>query len=247
MTHEEPPAQLRRSCLLVPARDPGRLKGAGRFPADELVLDLAGLGRADKDTAREAIIETLSTQAYGEQIVSVRINPIDSMWAYRDVIDVVERVGDFVDCITIPGVRSPGDVEFVDKLLRMIEERIDLAHHIGIAAQIDNAQGLTLVDEVAIAADRLEALIFDAGGMAESLGSARTIDADDRGMLHAVRMTVLVAARTAGLQAVDVYGADVTGDAYRAAAEHSRLLGFDGAWCDHPDQVAQANEVFWAM
>jgi citrate lyase subunit beta / citryl-CoA lyase len=247
MANDEPQAPPRRSCLLVPAGDPGQLKGAGRFPADELVLDLSGVGRSEKDTAREAVVETLSAQAYGEPIVSVRVNPIDTMWTYRDVVDVVERAGDFVDCITIPGVRSPGDVEFVDNLLRMIEERIDLAHRIGIEAQIDNAQGLTLIDEVAIASDRLEALLFDAAGMAESLGSARTIDADDHGMLQAVRLTVLVAARTAGLQALDHYGAQIRGDAYRAAAQRSRLLGYDGAWCTHPDQVAHANEVFLAM
>lgn len=247
MANDEPPAQLRRSCLLVPASDPGLLKGAGRFPADELVLDLAGVARSDKDTAREAIVETLNAQAYGEPILSVRVNPVDTMWTYRDVIDVVERAGDFVDCITVSGVRSPGDVEFVDHLLRMISERIDLAHEIGIEAQIDNAQGLTLIDEIAIASDRLEALVFDAAGMAESLGSPALLDADVHGPLHTVRMTALVAARTAGLQAVDVYGATVRADAYRAAVERSRLLGYDGAWCTHPDQVKHANEVFSAF
>jgi citrate lyase subunit beta/citryl-CoA lyase len=169
------------------------------------------------------------------------------MWAYRDVVDVVERVGDFVDCITVPSVRSPGDVEFVDNLLRMIEERIDLAHAIGIEAQIDSAQGLTLVDEIAIAGDRLEALVFDAAGMAASLGSAVAAHGDAHDILHTVRMTLLVAARTAGLQAVDAYDAQIRGDAYRAAVERSRALGYDGAWCRHPEQVAPANEAFSAL
>ena len=245
MANDEPPAQLRRSCLLVPANDPGQLKGAGRFPADELVLDLAGVDRSEKDTAREAIVQTLNAQTYGEPIVSVRVNPVDTMWTYRDVVDVVERAGDFVDCITMPGVRSPGDVEFVDHLLRMIEERIDLAHRIGVEAQIDNVHGLSLVDEIAIASDRLEALVFDAGGVAASLGSA--VGADDHGALHAVRTTVLVAARTADLQAIDVSGARTRGDAYRTAVERSRELGYDGAWCTLPDQVAHANAVFSAV
>jgi citrate lyase beta subunit len=247
MEHDEPLPRLRRSCLLVPGDAPGQLRGAGRFPADELVLDLAGVGRSEKDTARAAIIETLNAQAYSEPIVSVRVNAIDTMWAYRDVIDVVERAGDFVDCITIPGVQSPSDVEFVDNLLRMIEDRIDLAHAIGIEAQIGSAQALTLVDEIAMAADRLEALIFDARGVAESLGTAQATSGDPHGILHAVRLTVLVAARTTGLQAVDISGVDAEGDAYRAAAEHSRMLGFDGAWCTHPNQVVQANELFSAV
>jgi citrate lyase beta subunit len=242
MEHDEPPSRLRRSCLLVPGNAPAQLRGAGRFPADELILDIAGVADSEKDTARAAIIDTLRSHAYGEPIVSVRVNAIDTMWAYRDVIDVVERAGDFVDCITIPGVQSPGDVEFVDHLLRMIEDRIDLAHTIGIEAQIGSAQGLTLIDEIAIAADRLEVLVFDAGGVAESLG---TTGADPLDALHAMRMNVLVAARTAGLQAVDRSGTD--GDGYRAAAERSRALGFDGAWCTHPEQVGQANELFSAV
>jgi citrate lyase beta subunit len=245
MEHDEPPSRLRRSCLLVRGNAPTQLRGAGRFPADELILDIAGVTGSEKDTARATIIDTLGSHAYGEPIVSVRINAIDTMWAYRDVVDVVERAGDFVDCITIAGVQSPGDVEFVDNLLRMIEDRIDLAHSIGIEAQIDSAQGLTLIDEIAIAGDRLEALIFDAAGIAASLGAAHA--ADPPGTLDALRLTVLVAARAAGLQAIDLYGSGVQGDGYRAAAAHSRTLGFDGAWCTHPDQVGQANELFSAI
>ena len=60
-------------------------------------------------------------------------------------------------------------------------------------------------------------------------------------------MTLLVAARTAGLQAVDAYGTQLRGDAYRAAADRSRMLGYDGAWCRHPEQVAHANEIFSAL
>ena len=242
MEHDAPPSRLRRSCLLVPGNAPAQLRGAGRFPADELILDLAGVADSEKDTARAAVIDTLSSHAYGEPIVSVRVNPVDTMWTYRDVVDVAERAGDFVDCITVPGVRSPGDVEFVDHLLRMIEERIDLAHRIGVEAQIDNVHGLTLIDEIAIASDRLEALVFDADGIAASLGSAA--GDDDHATLHAIRTTVLVAARTADLQAVDAYGTRTRGDAYRAAVERSRLLGYDGAWCTHPDQVTLANAAF---
>jgi citrate lyase beta subunit len=234
----EPP--LRRSCLLVAGNAPAHLKGAARFPADELIFDLAGVVTAEKDTARAAIIEALTEQAYGEPIVSVRVNPIDTMWAYRDVVDIVERAGDFVDCITIPGVRSPADVEFVDMLLRMIEERIDLAHNIAIEAQIDSAQGLTLVDDIAFASDRIEALVLDSAGTADALGTAPA----DGSLLHPVRMTVLVAARTAGVQAVEAYGHQMRNEMYRAAAERSHALGYDGAWCTHPDQLRAANEVF---
>jgi citrate lyase subunit beta / citryl-CoA lyase len=239
----QPPGRLRRSCLVVPGNAEAQLRGAARFPADELIIDLADSVQASqKDTARAAVIEALEAQTYGEQTISVRINAIETMWAYRDVVDLVERVGEFVDCIVIAGVQGPADVEFVDNLLRMIEQRIDLAHRIGIEAQIDSAQGLTLIDDIAIASDRLEALIFHTGGVTQSLGAADTDGSDD--LLHAVRSRVLVAARTAGLQAVDVRPVDDDEATYAAAVQRSRRLGFDGTWCTHPKQLRTANETY---
>jgi citrate lyase beta subunit len=247
MDHDESGPPLRRSCLLVAGNAPDELKGAGRFPADELIFDLADVARSEKDTARVAIIEALIGHAYGEPIVSVRVNPMDTMWAYRDVVDIVERAGELVDCITIPGVRTPADVEFVDALLRMIEERIDLAHNIAIEAQIGTAQGLTLVGDIVLASDRIEALILDTAGMADALGIAAASDLSTQDVLHPVRMTLLVAARTAGVRAVEAYGDEIRNDAYRRAAKRSRTLGYDGAWCTHPDQVRAANEAFLAV
>jgi citrate lyase subunit beta / citryl-CoA lyase len=100
----------------------------------------------------------------------VRINAIDTRWAYRDVIEVVEAAGEHIDCIMIPKVQAPGEVEFVDNLLRMIEDTKGFDHRIGIEAQIENGPGLTLIDEIAHASDRLETLIFGPGDMAAAMG-----------------------------------------------------------------------------
>lgn len=244
MGDDQPLERMRRSCLLVPGNSEAQLEGAARFPADELILDLAdSVERSHKDTARAQVIDALESHTYAEQTVSVRMNAIETMWAYRDVVDLVERVGEFVDCVVIPGVQAPGDVEFVDNLLRMIEQRIDLAHRIGIEAQIDSAQGLTLLDDIAIASDRLEALIFHADGVSQSLGAAETSDVPDD-LLHAVRTRVLIAARTAGLQAIDVRAVDADDATYATAVRRSRALGFDGTWCTHPKQIRTANETY---
>jgi citrate lyase subunit beta/citryl-CoA lyase len=56
---------------------------------------------------------------------------------------------------------------------------------------------------------------------------------------------VLAAARGAGIDAIDApYPAYQDPDGYRRAAVHASLLGFDGKWAIHPDQIAIANEVF---
>jgi citrate lyase beta subunit len=53
----------------------------------------------------------------------------------------------------VPQVTSPSDIEFVDTLVGMVEQRIDLAHRIDIEAEIATAQGLALLDEIALASD----------------------------------------------------------------------------------------------
>jgi len=56
---------------------------------------------------------------------------------------------------------------------------------------------------------------------------------------------VLTAARGAGIDAIDApYPAYKDRDGYRRSAVHASLLGFDGKWAIHPDQIAIANEVF---
>ena len=62
---------------------------------------------------------------------------------------------------------------------------------------------------------------------------------------HHVLMTILVAARAHGLQAIDgpfLKVRDVEG--FRRAAARTAALGFDGKWVLHPAQVDAGNEVF---
>lgn len=237
-----PEPRPRRCALLVPATDPKQVTGAGRFAAEEIIFDLASAEPSQKDTARATVAEALESTDYGERLVSVRINAIDTMWAYRDVIDIVERAGEFVDTITIPDVADPGEVSFVDTLLRMIEQRIDLAHGIGIEAQIDNAAGLTVIDEVALASDRLEALVFDPAAMGASLGTTAPGRRAHGDPWRATRMQVLVAARAAGVQAIEAHAADV--DDITAAVQRSHGLGYDGVVVTHPKHLDTATNVF---
>ena len=62
---------------------------------------------------------------------------------------------------------------------------------------------------------------------------------------HHVLMSILVAARANGLQAIDgpyVAIRDVEG--FRRSARLSAALGYDGKWVLHPAQVDAGNEVF---
>ena len=244
-------ARPRRSCLSVPGSSPKMLRKAPSLPADEVFCDLEdSVAPKEKEAARGNVIEALQSGDWGDKTVAVRINAIETRWAYRDVIEIVEGGGEHLDCVMIPKVQAPGDVEFVDNLLRMIEDTHGYEHSIGIEVQIENGAGLTLIDDIAHSSDRLETLIFGPGDMAAALGMPSLMlgetNRDYPGDLwHWVLMRILVAARTAGLQAIDGPYAKIGDlDGYRALAQRSRTLGFDGKWAVHPDQIGIANEVF---
>jgi citrate lyase subunit beta/citryl-CoA lyase len=62
---------------------------------------------------------------------------------------------------------------------------------------------------------------------------------------HFARVQVLAAARGAGIDAIDApHPAYQDPEGFRRSAVHASLLGFDGKWAIHPDQIAIANEVF---
>lgn len=246
-----PRARPRRSCLVVPGSSVARMAAAASALADEVVLDLEdGVVDAAKDRARAQVVEALHGGDWGDRTVAVRVNAIASRWVYRDLVDVLEQAGEQLDCVVVPKVQAPGEVEFVDHLLRMISDDRGFEHEIGIEAQIGNAPGLTLIDEIAFASDRLEALVFSPGDMAAALGMpALTVGEVVAGYpgdpWHAVLLRILVAARSAGLQAVDGVFADAADlDGYREVARRSAALGYDGKWAVDAAQADAANAAY---
>ncbi len=111
-------------------------------------------------------------------------------------------------------------------------------------------RGVDRCEEVAGAAGRVEALVFGPGDYAATIGVPQlTIGATDPrypgDQWHYVLSRLVVAAKARGLAAVDgPYAAIRDLDGLRDAAMRSRLLGCDGKWALHPDQIAVVNEVF---
>ncbi len=76
----------------------------------------------DKVQARKNIIEALNDIDWGDKIMSVRINGLDTHYMYRDVVDIVEQAGERLDTILIPKVGTAADVYAVDMMVTQIEE-----------------------------------------------------------------------------------------------------------------------------
>jgi citrate lyase subunit beta / citryl-CoA lyase len=251
MQDKESRLRPRRSCLSVPGSSPKMLAKAPSLPADEVFMDLEdSVAPGAKEEARGTIVQALKEGDWTGKTVVVRVNGVYTRWCYRDVIEVVESAGDLIDCLMIPKVEYASDVQFVAELLRQIEETTGLDKRIGLEVQIETATGLTNVHDIANASDRAETLIFGPADMSASLGlptvtAGLPMPGYPGDHWHHVLMTILIAARNAGLQAIDgPYLVIKDLDGFRDMATRSRALGYDGKWALHPGQVDVLNEVF---
>src|SRR4051794_3539046 len=242
----------RRTCHAVPGSSERFIAKAVGLDADEIFLDLEdAVAPGEKEAARARVIESLNTLDFGAKTVVVRVNGTDTPHYYKDLISVVEETGERLDAIMLPKVRTPGDVEMTDKLLTQIELAKGFeVGRIGIEAQIEDATGLIACEAIALASARMETLIFGPGDYSASIGiPLTTIGAAVEGYpgdhLNYVYSRLVVAARAAGLQAIDGPYARVGDEpGLRERSLLARALGLDGKWTIHPGQIAVVNEVF---
>ena len=259
------PARFIRSLLFVPGSRPEMMAKAAASQADAVCLDLEDSVVPDqKAAARAHVVRALGELDFGRRVRVVRINALDTPFAYRDLVDVLEAAGDRVDVVMVPKVGAPRDIAFVETLVSQIEAARGPARRparrslgeggpIGIEAQIETAAGFLYAREIAAASPRLEGLIFGPGDFAASMqmpaaaiGEPDANDAEYPGhRWHAVMQTIVAAARANGLRCMDGPFAGYRDPAGLArACALARSLGFDGKQCIHPAQLATVNTAF---
>jgi citrate lyase subunit beta / citryl-CoA lyase len=243
----------RRSCLTVPGSSERFIAKARGLAADEVILDIEdAVAPAAKEHARTLVAAALRAGPWSAPLRAVRINGAATQWAYRDVIDVAERSGSSLDAIVLPKVSAPAQVIWLDLLLGQVEQAADLPPgKIAIEAQIEDAAGLAAADQIAGSSPRLAALVFGPADFMASLGMrSLRIGTQPDGYLggdafHYAHLRILVAARAAGLQAIDgPYAAIGDSTGLRSAAASVAALGYDGKWVLHPDQIGPLNAAF---
>ncbi len=231
------------------------IQKAKSLDADQVFLDLEDAVAADaKAAARTRVAAALAEPGWSGQLRGVRVNDWTTPWTHADVIEVVTevaRAGSVLDIVVLPKVTDASHVRALDLLLTQLELTHGLpVGRIGIEAQIENAAGLTHVNEIA-AAPRVQALVLGPADMMASL-NMRTLVVGEQpegydvgDAHHHVLMTILVAARTHGINAIDGPYLKVRDtEAFRRIARRVAALGYDGKWVLHPDQIAAGNEVF---
>jgi citrate lyase subunit beta/citryl-CoA lyase len=241
----------RRSCLSVPGSSEKMMGKAPNLGADMVFLDLEdAVAPLEKEAARDKVVKAINDLDWGDTVLCVRVNAWDTKWTYRDVIHVVENSSERLDEIMLPKVQCAADVQALDMLLTQIEETTGRKSQVGIEPQIETARGLINVEEICAASPRLETIVFGPADFAAStempvLTGGVQIAEYPGDHFHYVFSKILMAGRANSLQVIDGPYLKIRElDALRDYAMRTRILGYDGKWALHPDQVKVINEVF---
>jgi citrate lyase subunit beta/citryl-CoA lyase len=174
------------------------LRRAGQRGADALILNLEDGRFRSQDFARGAVARALEGGELGACERIVRINPIGSATGYRDLLAIARLLP---DAILLPKVRDPEEVRFADWTIERLEAIHDLrAGGIGLMCMIESAAGVLEARRIAGSSERVRALIFGAADFAEDAGVPASAD---RSVLAPVLMQIVLAARAAGVAAID--------------------------------------------
>jgi citrate lyase subunit beta/citryl-CoA lyase len=241
----------RRSVLSIPGSSPKMLAKGPNLGADMVFLDLEdAVAPLEKEAARDNVVKAVNEQDWGDTVLCVRVNAWDTRWTYRDVIHVVENSSERLDEIMLPKVQSAAEIVALDLLLTQIEETTGRRERVGIEPQIETARGLINVEEICAASDRLETIVFGPADFAAStempvLTGGVQVPEYPGDHFHYVFEKILMAGRANGLQVIDGPYLKIRDlDGLRDYATRSHILGYDGKWALHPDQVAVINEVY---
>ncbi|WP_242341441.1 MULTISPECIES: HpcH/HpaI aldolase/citrate lyase family protein [Anaeromyxobacter] len=226
----------RRSVLYVPGANARAIEKARTLDADALILDLEdAVAPAAKREARARVVEALAAGGFGHRELAVRVNGLATPWGADDLA-ALARAG--ADAVVLPKVESAAEVHAAEAALAAAGAPGSLA----VWCMIETPRGVLAAAEVARASPRLACLVAGTSDLVKDLGARHT-----PGRLEVLTSLglLLLAARAAGLAALDGVHLDLADDAgLEASCRQGRDLGFDGKTLIHPKTIAAANRAF---
>ncbi|MBU6444475.1 MAG: CoA ester lyase [Alphaproteobacteria bacterium] len=236
-----------RSLLFVPADSEKKLAKAKASPADALILDLEDSVAAEsRPAARRLAAEYVKSASGKGPALFVRVNAVGSADCAADLEAIV---GAAPAGLVVPKPESPAALVELDRLIATQEMRHGLPRG-GIkllpVATETPAAVLNLM-EYKNPPPRLVALTWGAEDLAAALGAAANRDASGEFLFtyKVVRSLALIAAKAAGVQAIETLHADFRDEeGLKRAARAAQREGFTGMLAIHPAQVAVINAAF---
>ncbi|MCI5833380.1 MAG: citrate (pro-3S)-lyase subunit beta [Prevotella sp.] len=232
--------RLRRTMMFVPGNNPGMMADAHIYGPDSIMLDLEdSVTMAEKDTARLLVHNALKSIDYGDTEMVVRINPLNTPYGKKD-IEAVVKAG--VDVIRMPKTETAEEVIEVEREIERVEKEIGCLGRTKIMAAIESTLGIVNAYAIATASPRMMGIALGAEDYSANLKTQRTPGGDE---LRLARETIVVAARAAGIDALDTVYSNLNDmETFRKEVEFIKTLGFDGKSIINPRQIEVVNDVF---
>lgn len=233
--------QLRRTMLYVPGNNPGMIRDAGIYDADCIMFDLEdSVSVAEKDSARFLVYEMLRTMEYPGKELIVRVNALDSRTGIDD-LEAMVRTRKVA--IRLPKTECAQDVVFCDREIERIEKENGIpAGSTRMMAAVESAKGVLNCKEIALASKRLIGIAIGAEDYVTDLKTNRSPEGIE---LLFGRSMVLLAARAAGIDAIDTVYSDVNNEeGFRKEVALIKQLGFDGKSIINPRQIKPVHEIY---
>lgn len=242
--------RVRRSLLIAPAHKEELIGKLAVSDADVCILELEdGVHASLKDVARAAAVRQLEELDWGGRERIVRINRVQSAEGEADIAALAAARP---DGLLLPKVESEDEIHRAGELLTAAEQAAGVSvGSVRLWSMIETARGLTRVEAICSADERVTAVIFGAGDFGADIavkrlgiGSFRRTPPPVHEYLYG-RGRVVAAARAASIDPIDVGHStfrDIEGTAN--TAEISAQMGFTGSVVFHPRQVACVNAAF---
>ncbi|MDD2427760.1 MAG: CoA ester lyase [Eubacteriales bacterium] len=231
---------MRRSLLFLPGNQPSILQNGTVLPADALIFDLEDAVAADeKDSARNLVASALRHLDFGRREKIVRIND-DSALRDKDIRAVVLAGA---ETIMPPKVTGSVLLKEIDALLSDIEREAGMeVGRTKLLPLIETAAGIEFAFDSASASKRVVALALGGEDLAVDLGCTRT--QEGRELLYS-RQRLIIAARAAGIEAIDTPFTDAHDEAgLLEDALLAKSLGFSGKLAISPHHLKGIHQAF---
>ncbi len=219
----------RRSVLYLPANRASAIAKARTLPCDCVILDLEDAVQPDaKAAARGEAVAAAGAGGWGRRELLVRVNGVGSQWVDGDFAAATAAA---FDAIVVPKVESA----------EAAASAVARAAGKPVWAMVETPRGVLAAAAIA-AVPGVVALMAGTADLAKELGTGR--DPARSPLLYSLS-AIIVAARAAGIAAIDGVFTDITdAPGFEAEARQGRTFGFDGKTLIHPSQVDPCNAVF---
>jgi citrate lyase beta subunit len=230
---------------------------AEKSPVDHVMADFEDACPYEfkGDKSHKVMVEALNTLDFGKKVVTVRPNNIHSPFFKGDMEAIMLGAPNRFHGIMLPKTRGAEDIKLLAKVLDDLEKRGGWKYKVQIESLVETPQALVHAYEIATASDRMCGLVFGIADFAANLGIREIVENQNQNF-HYSKQAVVVAAKAAGLHAVDnVYlrlwrkddSPERVAELQRGLREKNigaANLGMDGTWVIHPQQAEICNQCF---